>query len=218
MEQIIPATYELRFGDTIPFRRKMWQLLCQDFFQQFIPAESTVMEVAAGYCEFINNIKAKRKIAVDINPNTRKHAESSVEVVTALSTDLSAVQSQTVDAIFISNFFEHITKDQIIDTLKECFRCLKVGGQILILQPNIRFAAKDYWMFFDHITPIDDRALVEILTVLGFKVKLNMPKFLPYTTKSKLPKSLILLKLYLKIPLLHRIFGGQAFVVAARTS
>ena len=71
-------------------------------------------------------------------------------------------------------------------------------------------------MFYDHITPIDDRALVELLEIIGFKVTLDLPKFLPYTTKSKLPKSLFLLRFYLRIRLLQKIFGGQAFVVAEK--
>jgi len=82
----------------------------------------------------------------------------------------------------------------------------------MILQPNIRFCFKDYWMFFDHITPLDDRSLSEVLEINGFKVVECRPKFLPYTMKSKLPNSILLLKMYLKFPLIHRIFGKQAFI------
>ena len=93
---------------------------------------------------------------------------------------------------------------------------LKMGGKFIILQPNIRFCFKDYWMFFDHITPLDDRSLSEILEINGFKVVECKPKFLPYTTKSKLPKSIFLIKLYLKFPLMWRIFGKQAFIYAKK--
>jgi len=62
-------------------------------------------------------------------------------------------------------------------------------------------------MFFDHITPLDDRSLCEILEIIGFKIVECKSKFLPYTTKSRLPKSTILLKIYLKIPILQKIFG-----------
>ena len=67
-------------------------------------------------------------------------------------------------------------------------------------------------MFFHHITPLDDRILSEVLEINGFKVIEYKPKFLPYTTRSKLPRSIFLLKLYLKIPLAHRISGKQAFI------
>jgi ubiquinone/menaquinone biosynthesis C-methylase UbiE len=194
----------------------MWQVLCEEYFQRFIPADSTVLEIAAGYCEFINNISAKRRIAVDINKETLHKAHPEVEVIISASTDLSVIENDGVDVVFVSNFFEHISKEDIVQTVKECRRCLKSGGHLLILQPNIRYVQKDYWMFFDHITPIDDRALCELLEVIGFKIKLILPKFLPYTTKSRLPKSLGLLRIYLKLPILYKIFGGQAFIVAKK--
>lgn len=216
MEEInTKVIYRQRFDDT-EFRKKMWQLLCVEYFQKYIPENSTLLEIAAGYCEFINNIKAGKKIVVDINEDTKKYANPDVKVYLGLSTNLSSIPSSSIDRIFISNFFEHIVREDIEKTLKECLRCLKKDGKILILQPNIRFAAKDYWMFWDHITPIDDRALCEIMTLIGFTIEKNIPSFLPFTTKSKLPKSLILLKIYLKIPLLNKFFGGQAFIIASK--
>jgi ubiquinone/menaquinone biosynthesis C-methylase UbiE len=208
--------YRRRFRGEETFRDKMWQLLCREYFQRFVPSTATVLEVAAGYCEFVNNISASHKIAVDINPETGKKANSDVRVIITSSTDLSALASESIDIIFVSNFFEHLSKEDITRTVRECYRVMKAGGRFLILQPNIRYVYKDYWMFYDHITPIDDRALVELLEIIGFKVTLHLAKFLPYTTKSKLPKSLFLLKLYLRVRLLQKIFGGQAFVVAEK--
>jgi ubiquinone/menaquinone biosynthesis C-methylase UbiE len=208
--------YQRRFDGDTEFRARMWQVLCEDFFQKYIPPQSVVLELAAGYCEFINNIQAARKIAVDINTDTRQRAATGVEVILNPTTDLSLVPDQNVDVVFVSNFFEHLTRDDIVKTLRETYRVLKSGGRFLILQPNIRFVQKDYWMFFDHITPIDDRALAEALEIVGFKIRELRPRFLPYTTKSRLPKSLFLLRLYLKLPFLHRILGGQAFVYAEK--
>ncbi len=208
--------YRRRFGDDLEFRQQMWKVLCEHYFQQFIPKDSVVMELAAGYCEFINNINARQKIAIDINEDTIRRANKDIQVVLTTSSDLSRIESESIDRIFVSNFFEHITKDHIVQTVKECHRCLKKGGKLLILQPNIRFIYKDYWMFYDHITPIDDRALCELLELSEFTIELNVPQFLPFTTKSKLPKSLLFVKLYLTIPLLWKIFGGQAFIVAIK--
>jgi hypothetical protein len=92
---------------------------------------------------------------------------------------------------------------------------LKPGGRLLILQPNVRYCAKNYWQFFDHITPVDDRALCEALVVTGFTVQTCVPRFLPYTTKSKLPARTALVRLYLRVRPAWRIFGAQAFIVAA---
>ena len=208
--------YRRRFDQEAAFRNALWKVLCEGYFQQFIDPSSTVMEIAAGHCEFINNIRAARKIAVDINEDTRARAAQGVEVVLTLSTDLRQVPDATVDRVFVSNFFEHIAKPEITQTLKECHRALKPGGKLMVLQPNIRYCAKDYWMFYDHVTPIDDRALCEVVELTGFRIERVLPRFLPYTTKSRMPRALFLVRLYLRIPLLYRIFGGQAFVVAVK--
>jgi hypothetical protein len=42
------------------------------------------------------------------------------------------------------------------------------------------------------------------------------PRFLPYTTKSALPTWSILVRTYLRVPLLQRIFGKQMFLVAVK--
>lgn len=208
--------YDRRFSGDMDFRNRMYRALCEDFFQQYIPEDSTVLDVAAGYCEFINNIKAKKKIALDINPDTAGYAGKDVEVVTEPSTDMSKIGSAAIDAVFVSNFFEHLNKADISATLREIYRVLRKGGRLLILQPNFRYCHKDYWMFFDHITELDDRSLSEALEINNFKIIECRPKFLPYTTKSRFPKSIFLVRLYLKIGILQKILGKQAFICAEK--
>src|SRR5690348_5702241 len=53
--------YKRRFGPDVEFRQRMWRVLCKSYFQRYVSASATVLEVGAGYCEFINNIKAGRK-------------------------------------------------------------------------------------------------------------------------------------------------------------
>lgn len=213
-EMDVKSIYSNRFGGQQKFRQEMWKVLCSDFFQQFFPSEVTVVEIGAGYCEFINTIQAARKIAVDINPDTIKYANDNVTVIQSTSTDLTKIESGSIDRVFASNFFEHLTRTEILSTLIEVRRILKIGGMIVILQPNYRYCYKDYYMFFDHISALDHRSMSEVLTTMGFRVQLSIPQFLPFTTKSKLPNSLFLLKLYLKLPVLWRVFGGQMVITA----
>lgn len=208
--------YEERFGEDIIFRKEMYKILCKDFFQKYVPLNSVVLDVAAGYCEFINSINARKKMALDLNPDVRKFANDDVEVFISSSTKMKGIKNNSVDVVFVSNFFEHLTRQEITETLKEIFRVLVRGGHVLILQPNIRYCYKDYWMFFDHVTPLDDRSLSEALSINGFKVVECNPRFLPYSTKGILPNSLWLLKLYLKLPFVHPIFGKQAFIRAQK--
>ncbi len=136
--------YRRRFKEEIKFRSTMWKALCDGYFQKFIPTDSVVLELAAGYCEFINTIHAAKKHAVDINEQTLNYAGPDVKVLLTKSTDLSSVGDSTVDVVFVSNFFEHISKPDITQTIKECYRILRLNGHLLILQPNIRYIKKDY--------------------------------------------------------------------------
>jgi len=206
--------YAKRFFEEGEQRHDLWQVLCSQFFQKWVPRDATVLDVAAGHCEFINNIDAGRKIAVDLNPDIHHRAGPDVDSHIARSDDMSMLEAASVDRVFISNFFEHVTRSVITDTLSEVRRVLRPDGKLLILQPNVRYCAKDYWMFFDHITPIDDRALSEALHGTGYAVETLYPRFLPYTTKSRLPSGPGMVRAYLRFPLAWRLLGAQAFFVA----
>ncbi len=213
--ETLESIYKRRFGPGVIFRQKMWKVLCRRFFQRYVDPSSTVLEVGAGYCEFINNIQAEHKIALDLNPDTGQYAAPDIFVLQISSTDMSKLPSGTVDVAFASNFFEHITRDDILSTMREVARVLRPNGRFLILQPNIRFCARDFWMFFDHITPLDQYSLVEALEMSGFHAEKTIVRFLPYTTQGKLPQSMLAVQLYLTFPILWRFFGQQTFVVAA---
>lgn len=204
--------YSKRFSN-LKQRQIIWKILIKDFFQEYISKNDTVLDLACGRSEFINNIICKNKLAVDLNPEAKKFTDKNVKIYIESSTQMNSIKSASVDKIFVSNFFEHLNRDDIISTIIEFKRILKRGGEALILQPNIRFLPSDFWLFFDHLTPIDDRAFVEVFTAYGFKLIKRISKFLPYTTKSSLPKSPIFVRLYLKLPFLWPIFGKQSFLI-----
>ncbi|MGV8124311.1 MAG: hypothetical protein AB2L14_31580 [Candidatus Xenobiia bacterium LiM19] len=49
----LKETYQKRFGKETEFRKRMYEVLCKGFFQKYVPENSTVLDLAAGYCEFI---------------------------------------------------------------------------------------------------------------------------------------------------------------------
>jgi ubiquinone/menaquinone biosynthesis C-methylase UbiE len=210
------SLYAERFAGDVAFRSALWRELCAGFFDRFVEPEETVLDVAAGACEFINAVRAGTRIAVDINPAVRDAAAEGVTALVSPADELVGVADGSVAVVFASNFFEHIDRPTILAVMTEAHRVLRPGGRFLVLQPNIRFCARDYWMFFDHITPIDDRALVEAFRLSGFAVTTVVPRFLPFTTKSRLPRSARLVRAYLAFPPAWRLFGKQSFLVAQR--
>lgn len=217
MKTEITKLYRLRFNKEIQSRYQIWKILCTDFFQKYVKTTDTIYDIGAGYCEFINNIKAKNKVAIDINPETKKYANKNVKVIITTSTKLPKKLTSTTDVVFVSNFFEHLpTKDDLALTLNEIYRVLKKNGTFIILMPNIRYTGSRYWDFLDHQLPLTDKSMIEALELHNFKIQEARSKFLPYTTKGKYPKFNFLVRLYLMIPILHTIFGAQSLIVAQK--
>lgn len=210
--------YQIRFSSKEQtIKNDLWRVLCQNFFQKFVAKDATVLDLAAGYCEFINNISCKNKIAVDINPEIKKYAKKDVQIVMASADHLPEKLKDKIDVVFAGCFLEHLpSKEAILETFLQVFKVLKPKGKFIILNPNIRFSTSDYWDYFDHLIPVSDRSVVEGLKLTGFEIEKVIPKFVPNTTKDSLPKNLLLLKIYLKIPLLFRIFGRQMFIIARK--
>ena len=214
----IRTLYKTRFS--IPeniSRDRLWKVLCKEFIQRYVSQTDTVLDLGAGYCNFINNISANKKIAVDLNPDTSLLANDDVIVYKGSCTRLPASLTDSVDVVFAGCLLEHLpSKEEILKTFKEVKRVLRSGGKFIILNPNIRFSISDFWDYFDHVTPVSDRSVVEGLQLAGFNIHEVIPRFVPNTIKDRLPKSAFLVKLYLHMPFLFPIFGKQMFIVAKK--
>jgi SAM-dependent methyltransferase len=209
--------YEERFSGQAEYRDNVWKILTADFFARWIPADSTVLDLGAGHCEFINNVTAKTKYALDLNPDAAKAASEDVELILHDCTKPWPVAPGSVDVVFTSNFLEHLPdKDAVIEALKQARTVLKPGGKLIAIGPNARYVGGKYWDYFDHHIALTDRSLAEALSSSGFVVRKAVGKFLPYTMSSGGKRPLALVRTYIKFPIFWKVLGEQFLVVASR--
>lgn len=210
--------YKNRFNPKDKMKKDvLWETLCKHFFQKYISPDDTVLDIGAGFCEFINKIKCDKKYALDLNPEIKKYANPDVIVINESVSDMTTFPDNSIDIAFASNFFEHLPdKKTFLETLIEINRVLKKGGKLLVLQPNIAYLHGKYWDFIDHHIPLTHASIAEALQLCNFKVIENRPRFLPYTTKSKLPTHPFFVKLYLLAKPAHLVLGKQAWVVGEK--
>lgn len=215
---ILQSCYRRRFSQReYPIRASLWQVLWDEVFRHWVSPGDTVMDIGAGYGEFLRVARAKHKIAVDINPDTGKHAGKGITVLAVSAERIPKIYNGTIDTIFMSNFLEHLpTKDACMAVLGRSWELLRPGGTLIIMQPNIDLTRERYWDFIDHTIALNDRSVLEALGVCGFRVVRSVRRFLPYTTKSWLPMYPSLLRLYLRIPSGIRPFAGQSLFIAIK--
>lgn len=219
-EIYLKRLYENRFDlQQRKAKEALWKVLIDSFLQRYISPNAVVLDIGGGYCEFINQVKAREKYLIDLNPDSQEFADSNVKV---LHVDILAAESDRLvprnyfDVIFISNFFEHLrTKEELIEVLSFCFNRLNSKGKLIVIQPNFKYSFKEYYDFIDHHLPITDGSLNEVLQAIGFAVDLLIPRFLPFSTKGR-PSAPLLLQIYLKLPILWQFLGGQMFVIASK--
>jgi len=198
-------------------KEKLWKILIDKILQKYVKANDTVLDVGGGQCLFINNIRCGEKYVVDLNPDIKKYANQDIIIVQESADNISTIPDRSINVVFASNFFEHMKdKDALEKVIEEIKRILTVDGLLIVIQPNIRYAYKEYWDVIDHYIPISDKSLADLLIINNFRINRCNPRFLPWSPKTKLSNFKLLLIIYLRVPILWRFFGKQLFIVAQK--
>ncbi len=215
----LPAEYRRRFGERSEYRKRVWRTLIDTYFTRFVRPTDVVLDLGSGWGEFINQVGAAQRYAIDLNPDARAHLDPGVELLAVDASGPWPLADHSLDCVFTSNFLEHLPdKTDLTRALSEAHRCLKPGGRIVCMGPNIRVLHGRYWDFFDHHIALSDRSLAEALELRGFTVSTSIERFLPYTMSERRQPPLWAVRIYLALPLLWRFFGGQFLVVGERRS
>ena len=209
--------YAARFAGITGYRDRVWKVLAS-YFSQWVPETGTVLDLGAGHCEFINNVTTRVKYAMDLNPDVRKCAQGAI-VLEQNCLEPWPLQEGELDAIFTSNFLEHLPdKAGVSTTLSNAYRCLKPGGRFIALGPNIKYVPGAYWDFFDHYIALTELSLSEALSNCGFEIEKRVGRFLPYTMANGRQYPIWMLRFYLAVPAVWPLFGKQFLVVGRKAA
>lgn len=193
-------------------RSGVWRALWRYFFRYRIRPDDCVLDIGAGYGDFINAVTASRRIALDMWDAMPDHVAPGVETIVGPAQQLDAIEDGAVDYAFASNLFEHLTQDALVQTLAALAPKLSARGRLTILQPNYRYAYREYWDDYTHVTAYSHVSLPDLLAAHGWTVEEVHPRFLPLSVKSRLPTWPILVAAYLRSP--FKPMGKQMLIVA----
>ena len=196
-------------------RAVLWGVLT-DYLSRYIAPEARVLELGAGYCYWINSIRAKVKVAVDLWEELPQYAAPDVTpVLHDLSQGLAPFKEHQFTAVLASNVLEHFEPAQALQLAAETYRVLVPLGRFIIIQPNFCYAYRHYFDDYTHRSIFTHVSLPTLLKSQGFQIEVVRPKFMPYSLRdSRFPVRPWLIRAYLKSP--FKPFAGQMLIIAQR--
>jgi Methyltransferase domain len=208
--------YEYRFRNIDQAARAAVWVPISRFLYQQLGCPERVLDPAAGRCEFLSAVPSKERWGVDIAAYQEAETRRGIKLIIddVMEADLPPSH---FDAIFVSNFLEHLpTPEAVHRFLLKMRGCTRPGGRIGVMGPNIRYCADEYWDCADHELALTHVAVEEHLYAAGFEPTRTYPRFLPYSFRGALPPSPRLTGLYLKLRPAWRLLGKQFLVLAER--
>jgi SAM-dependent methyltransferase len=209
--------YEYRFRDIeMAARRRVWAEIAEWLYYRF-GAPERVLDPAAGSGEFIGQVPAPERWAVDM-------VDHGLTTLDGVKVQIAPIMDATLpddyfDLIFASNLLEHLpTPDAVAEMLERLHAALQPGGRLVVMGPNFRYCAREYFDCADHVLPLTHVAVAEHLFGAGFTIEQVVPRFLPYSFRSVLPASATLTRRYLGTPLLWPVLGKQFLISGTKTA
>ena len=218
MTEDLDTVYTRRFGDREQAGKDaLWPPIVRYLERYFV--DGPVLDVACDRGYFIRYVLGHERWATDIRD---VGADLPPDVNFILASGLALGQKLPTahfGVAFMSNYLEHLpSRDAVIDQMRVVAGLLRPGGRVIVLQPNIRLIGGSYWDFIDHKVALTERSLVEASEAAGLRTHALVTRFLPYTTKSRLPQNASLVRAYLAFPPAWWFLGKQTLYVGERPS
>jgi SAM-dependent methyltransferase len=206
--------YEYRFqGVDQRSRQLVWNEIAA-FLWSRMGNPRRVLDPAGGRGEFVNAVPAEECWLIDVVDYPERRTDPRVRVVIGDVFEIDLPPAY-FDGVFASNLLEHFHSPEAVAAFLDRMReTLAPGGVLALMGPNFKYCARDYFDCADHVLALTHVSVQELLFAAGYEVTEVIPRFLPYSFRSRLPASAALTRLYLRIPLLWRLQGKQFLILA----
>ena len=211
----LDEVYERRFpAESHRDKDRIWPEIVH-YLERWIDPAAPVLDIACDRGYFIRNVRAVERWATDLR-DVGTELPADIRFTRSSGLELEAVlPTASFGTIFMSNYLEHLPDaDAVVEQLRVARRLLRPGGRILVLQPNIRLVGGAYWDFIDHHVALTEKSLVEAGELAGLRAVTVLTRFLPYTTKSRLPTHPLLVRAFLRFPPAQWLLGRQTLYIA----
>ena len=216
-EKKLTQIYVNRFSGHEKYRNRIWKTLVNEFFSKWISSTDHILDLGCGYGEFINSTKCDVRHAMDLNLKTKSLLDKEIIFHQQDCSESWEIDQNSLDLVFTSNFFEHLPNKESLDrTMGEIKKALKPGGRLIAMGPNISVLKGRYWDFWDHHVALSDQSLCELLQIYDFTIEQSYSKFLPYNMVRVKERPLFMVSLYLRFPILWKLFGKQFLIIAKK--
>jgi hypothetical protein len=162
----------------------------------------------------VNAVPADEAWLLDMVDYPERTTNERVRVVIGNLFDVE-LPEQYFDGVFASNLLEHFRSPEEVGAFLDRMRhTLRPDGVLALMGPNFKYCARDYFDCADHLLALTHVSVQEHLFAARYSVQEVIPRFLPFSFRSRLPASPALTRAYLRTPLLWRLQGKQFLVLA----
>ena len=150
------------------------------YFGAYLPSNkaASILEVGCGPGGFLlccQQLGYTNTVGIDLSPQMvafcHQHGFTQVFCVDVL-TYLNDCAEQ-FDLVVMSDVLEHLTKPEVLATLRLIYQNLNVGGRIIIRVPNLSNPFNNHTQYgdFTHETAFTTKSLQQVLQVSGFAIE-----------------------------------------------